>query len=88
VIAAAVELGFVPYYTTLACRRLRYIIALIDLDIEEGLVEDRITSDRPADHAFDAHYEFSRWGFSPRDRARETWCGEGDCLTWPKEGVA
>jgi hypothetical protein len=34
VIAAAVELGFVPYYTTLACRRLRYIMALIDLDLE------------------------------------------------------
>ncbi|HVX12996.1 MAG TPA: hypothetical protein VHC22_17565 [Pirellulales bacterium] len=38
-IAAAVELGFVPFYTTLACRRLRYIVALIDRDLEEGLVE-------------------------------------------------
>jgi hypothetical protein len=42
VIAAAAELGLVPYYTTLACRRLRYIMALIDLDLEEGLVEDRV----------------------------------------------
>jgi hypothetical protein len=39
-IAAAVELGVVPCYTTLASRRLRYLIALIDLDLEEGLVGD------------------------------------------------
>jgi hypothetical protein len=39
-IAAAVELGFVPCYTNLASRRLRYRIALIELDLEEGFVGD------------------------------------------------
>lgn len=37
-IAAAVEIGFVPWYTSLACRWLRHIIALIDLDLEEGVI--------------------------------------------------
>jgi hypothetical protein len=41
-IVAAVEIGFVPWYTRLACCRLQKITALIDLDLEEGLVERRI----------------------------------------------
>jgi hypothetical protein len=40
-IAAAVEIGFVPWCTSLACRRLQKIMALIDLDLEDGLVERR-----------------------------------------------
>jgi hypothetical protein len=41
-IAAAVEIGLVPWYTSLACGRLQKIMALIDLDLEEGLVERRM----------------------------------------------
>jgi hypothetical protein len=39
-IAAALELGLVPCYTTLACRRLRCMIVLIDIDLAEGLADD------------------------------------------------
>ena len=39
-VAAAAELGFVPGYTTVQSRRLRRLITLIDLDLEEGLVRD------------------------------------------------
>lgn len=34
------ELGFVPWHATVASRRLRRLIALIDLDLEEGSVRD------------------------------------------------
>jgi hypothetical protein len=40
-IAAAAEIGFVPWCTSLASRRLHGVMALIELDLEEGLVEPR-----------------------------------------------
>lgn len=39
VAAATLEICFVPWYTTLACRRLRYVIALIDVELEEGTLK-------------------------------------------------
>jgi hypothetical protein len=40
-IAAAIELAFVPCCTTLACNRLRQIIVLIEHDLDQGLVAER-----------------------------------------------
>jgi hypothetical protein len=55
-------LGFVPWYTTVAGRRFRAAIALIDVDLEEGLVADSNGRVR-ATPGLGVQLEFSRQGW-------------------------